>query len=160
MDVKRIVSVAILAACCLLACVEGPMGPAGERGPQGDQGERGEQGERGLRGFDGADGRDGRDGISSFTLIEEYLDDDEWDGEFNSYYLRDPRIQPETVAGVYVKRFYTNTGDAYYMSVLDWLLVEDPSDPVIVQVLSGRVRFYDPDQLLQNEIVAVAITLP
>ena len=145
MDVSRIVSVVALAACCLLACIEGPMGPAGERGP---------------RGFDGADGKDGKDGISAFTLIEEYLDDDEWNEEFGSYYLRDPRIQPATVAGVYVKSFYTNTGEAFYRSIIDWLLAEDPSDPVIVHVSSGRVRFYDPDQVLRNEVVAVAITLP
>ena len=157
MDVRRIVSVATLAACCLLACVEGPMGPAG---PQGERGEKGEKGDRGERGFRGSDGVDGKDGSSAFILIEEYLDDDEWNEEFGSYYLRDPRIQPETVAGVYVKSFYTNTGEAYYMSILDWLLVEDPSDPVIVQVLSGSVRFYDPDQLLRNEIAVVAITLP
>ena len=125
-----------------LAACEGPAGPTGP------QGERGEQGEQGIS------------GITAFTLIEEYLDDDEWNEEFDSYYLRDPRIQPATVAGVYVKSFYTNTGEAYYMSILDWLLVEDPSDPVIVQVLSGSVRFYDPDQLLRNEIAAVAITLP
>ena len=130
------------------------MGPAGPQGEQGVQGERGERGPQGIS------------GITTFTLIEERLDDGEWEEDLNSYYLRDSRIQPETVAGVYVKRFYTNTGQAYYMSILDWLLAEDlenyrvDGDPVIVQVSSGLVRFYDQDQLLRNETVAVAITLP
>ena len=140
-------AIVLLIGAFFTAC-EGPMGPAG---PQGEKGDRGERGERGLR---------GESANSAFILIEMYLDEDAWNEEFTSYYLRDPRIQPATVAAVYVKRFYTNTGDAYYLSILDWLLVDDPSDPIIVQVLSGRIRFYDPDRLLRNEIVAVAITPP
>ena len=138
---------ALLLMVAFVAC-EGPIGPVGP------QGEKGEQGERGERGFQG------ESASSAFVLIEAHLNDSAWNEEFASYYLRDPRIQPATVAEVYVKRFYTNTGDAYYMSIIDWLLVEDPSDPIIVQVLAGGVRFYDPDRLLRNEIVAVAITLP
>lgn len=128
-----------IAALLLIVACEGPVGPMGPRG------------ERGLR---------GESGISAFVLIEEYLNDDAWNEEFTSYYVRDYRIQPTTVAGVYVKKFYTNTGAAYYLSLLDWHLTEDPNDSAIVHVSSGRVRFYDPEQVLRNEVVAVAITLP
>ena len=140
---------ALLLMVAFVAC-EGPIGPVG---PQGEKGEKGDRGERGFR---------GESANSAFILIDGpiYLNEDAWNEEFNSYYLRDPRIQPTTVAEVYVKRFYTNTGDAYYLSIIDWLLVEDPSDPIIMQVSAGQVRFYDPDRLLRNEVVAVAITLP
>ena len=144
---------ALLLMVAFVAC-EGPMGPAGPQGEKGEQGEQGNRGERGERGFRGESAN------SAFVLIEAHLNDGAWNEEFASYYLRDPRIQPATVAEVYVKRFYTNTGDAYYLSIIDWLLVEDPSDPIIVQVSAGHVRFYDPDRLLRNEVVAVAITLP
>ena len=123
----------------------GPVGPQGEKGEQGEKGDRGERGESAN---------------SAFILIEMYLNEDAWHEEFASYYLFDSRIQPETVAAVYVKQFYTNTGEAYYQSIIDWLLQEDPDDPVIVRVSSGRVRFLDPYRLLRNEVVAVAVTLP
>ncbi len=140
-------AIVLLIGASFAAC-EGPMGPVG---PQGEKGEKGDRGESAN---------------SPFILIEMRLNEDAWNEEITSYYLRDPRIQPTTVAEVYVKRFYTNTGDAYYLSILDWLLVEDlagysvDNDPVIVQVSSGQVRFYDPDRRLRDEIVAVAITLP
>ena len=143
-----VVAVFIFAAC------EGPVGPMGPQGERGEQGEKGDRGERGLRGVDG------EDGISAFVLVEGHLNDGAWNQELHSYFLYDPRIRATTVAEVYVKKFYTNTGEAYYMSIIDWLLVEDASDPVIVQVSSGLVRFYDPEQMLRNEVVAVAITLP
>ena len=137
--VFSIVSLLLIVAC------EGPVGPMG---PQGERGERGES------------------GISSFMLIEERLDDRTWEENNASYVIRDIRIQPTTIAEIYVKRFYTSTGEAYYMTMIDFLLVRDRDnfevdvDPPVVQVSSGLVRFYDPDQVLRNEIVAVAITLP
>ena len=150
-------AIVLLIGASFAAC-EGPMGPVGPQGEKGEKGDRGERGERGFR---------GESANSPFILIEMRLNEDAWNEELASYYLHDPRIQPATVAEVYVKRFYTNTGDAYYLSILDWLLVEDldgeysvDTDPVIVQVSSGQVRFYDPDRRLLNEVVAVAITLP
>ena len=137
----------IVLLVALVAC-EGPIGPVG---PQGAKGEKGDKGERGLR---------GESASAAFVLIEKFLDDDAWNGEFSSYYLRDFRIQPTTVVEVYVKKYYTNTGEAFYLPMLDWLLDEDPSDPVMVHVSSGRVRFYDPRRILQNEVVAVAIIQP
>ena len=47
----------------LVAC-EGPAGPMGPVGPQGETGP--------------PKGPQGRSGIAAFTLIEETLDDDEW----------------------------------------------------------------------------------
>ena len=143
-------TIVLLIGASFTAC-EGPMGPAGPQGEKGEKGDRGERGERGFR---------GESANSPFILIEMRLNEDAWNEERASYYLLDPRIQPTTVAEVYVKRFSSDTGEAYYLSIIDWLLVEDPSDPIIVAVLSGYIQFYDPDRLLRNEIVAVAITLP
>lgn len=137
-----------LVLCITLAACEGPIGPVG---PQGEKGDKGERGERGLR---------GENARTAFVLIERFFDDDAWNEEFNSYYLNDFRIQPTTVVEVYVKKHYTNTGDAYYLPMLDWLLDEDPSVPVMVQVSSGHVRFFDPRRTLRNEVVAVAVTPP
>ena len=125
----------------LVAC-EGPAGPMGPVGPRGETGAQGPQ---------------GRSGIAAFTLIEETLDDDEWNVEFNSYYLNDSRIQPITVAGVYVKQFYTNTGDPYYTPFSEWVK-ENTSVIVLYQVLSGGIRFFDPSERLEHEIVVIAVT--
>ena len=122
----------------LVAC-EGPAGPMGPVGPRGETGPQ------------------GRSGIAEFTLIEEILDDDEWNAEFNSYYLNDSRIRPTTVAEVYVKRFYTNTGDPYYTPFSEWA-EEKTSVIVLYQVLSGSIRFFDPSERLEHEIVAIAVT--
>lgn len=122
----------------LVAC-EGPAGPMGPVGPRGETGPQ------------------GRSGIAEFTLIEEILDDDEWNAEFNSYYLNDSRIRPTTVAEVYVKRFYTNTGDPYYTPFSEWV-EENTSGIVLCQVLSGSIRFFDPSERLEHEIVAIAVT--
>lgn len=122
----------------LVAC-EGPAGPMGPVGPRGETGPQ------------------GRSGIAEFSLIEEILDDDEWNAEFNSYYLNDSRIRPTTVAEVYVKRFYTNTGDPYYTPFREWV-EENTSVIVLYQVLSGSIRFFDPGEQLEHEIVAIAVT--
>ena len=125
----------------LVAC-EGPAGPIGPVGPRGETGAQGPQ---------------GRSGIAAFTLIEETLDGDEWNAEFNSYYLNDSRIRPTTVAEVYVKRFYTNTGDPYYTPFSEWVK-ENTSVIVLYQVLSGSIRFFDPSERLEHEIVVIAVT--
>ena len=163
----RLLAILILS----LAACEGPAGPTGpqggqgiqgEQGPQGIQGERGErgeqgpQGEQGIQGEQGPQGIQGISGITAFTLIEERLGDDEWD-EDNNYYLNDPRIQPETVVQVYVKRFYSNTGTPYYMIFSEWLKTVTGGEYITYQVRPGSIRFYDPTKQLELQIVAIAV---
>lgn len=48
------------------------------------------------------------------------MNPEDYDEEFTSYYINDPRIRLATVVNVYVKVFYTNTGDPYSLSFDSW----------------------------------------
>lgn len=133
---KRIL---LLSLALGLAGCEGPVGP---EGPQGD---------RGLRGPSAS---------IELALIERTLRDNEYSEEDQSYYVTSPRIQPETVLEVYVKRHFSNTGEAYYTPFDQEVVIERYSQWVTYQVLEGQIRFFDPDKELTNETVAIAVLEP
>ena len=128
-----------LLAFVLISCTqEGPMGPPGPPGPQGQPGAQGES--------------------AAQAVIEHTFDSDTdgWDEEWKSYTLFDSRFQPETghLLQVWVRQFYTNTGDPYYMDFSEWK--RDSVYP-LYQVRKGSIRFYDPFQELEGQRVLVVI---
>ena len=136
-----------------IACA-GEDGATGPVGPQGLQGERGEQGLRGEVGHPGQDGMSGFD----ILLIERTFSSDDYDEDQSSFYIRNADIEPGYVTGVYVKAFYTNTGDAYYTPIHDWAEINVESPRLFLfQILSGELRLFDMSKDLLNETVVVSI---
>ena len=148
---KRIKLITLLIGIALTAC-EGPQGATGPQGPQGPPGETGPQGSPGPQGPPGTTVNS-----ESFEviLIERTFKPEDYDGEFSSFYVDDSRIAPNNVTNVYVKAFYTNTGNAYYTPIDHWIR----NTSFVVQVLTGRVRLFDPDQELSQTTVVVVIII-
>lgn len=142
MPVLLALLLAVVPAC------EGPVGPQGPPGPQGSPGTHGEKGERGEKGESAAQ-----------AVIEHTFDSDTdgWDEEWKSYTFFDSQFQPETghLLQVWVKQFYTNTGDPYYMDFSDW---KGDSEYPIYQVREGAIRFFDPWRELEGQTVLVVIS--
>ena len=114
------------------------MGPPGPMGPPGIRGEKGES--------------------AAQAVIEHTFhgETDGWDEEWKSYTVSDPRFQPKIgrLLQVWVRQFYTNTGEPYYMDFSGW---KRDSEYPIYQVREGSIRFYDPWQELEGETVLVVI---
>jgi hypothetical protein len=127
------------------------MGCAGEDGSPGPTGPQGETGPQ------GATGRTGPSGGTNVALIEQTFRTNDRNEENSSYYVDDPRINVDSVIGVYIKKFYTNTGDSYYTPLKSWSDSEFNTDFLLIQILQGRIRFFDPDNDLSQEIIVVAI---
>tara|TARA_Y100001960_G_C13924604_1_gene471592 strand:- start:55 stop:402 length:348 start_codon:yes stop_codon:yes gene_type:complete len=108
----------------------------------------------GCEGKQGPVGPPGPSATFNLILIEKTFSEDDYDEELSSFYLHDPRINPKTVTNIFVKRFYTNTGDEYYIPISSLGL---GNSPVFTQVMDGRVRFFDVDKVLALEIVAVSV---
>lgn len=124
---RILIAIALLA---LLACgeLQGPAGPPGPTGPSGS---------------------------SELDLIEQTLTDDEYDED--SYVIYDVRISPSSVVAVYIKAFYTNTGDPYFTPFELWTELHTSSlDAVLYQVRPYAIRFFDPNKKLDKEIVVIA----
>jgi len=131
----------LLTILFLTAC-EGKQGPIGPAGPQGKQGPQGEQ---------------GLTGDVEILLIEETFAEDDYEEEFSSFYINDFRIDADSVIGIYVKAFYTNTGDPYYTPIKNWADSRFIPDSFVVQVITGRVRLFDPNKNFVQETVVVAV---
>lgn len=89
-------------ALTFLAC-EGPAGPVGPAGPAGPQGQEGDRGAPGSA------------AATEFSLIEIPLGRNNYDDDNDRYVIRDARIHPDTVIGVYLKFFFDDTGDPFYV---------------------------------------------
>lgn len=135
------IMVFLLTALLLTAC-EGKQGPIGPAGPQGGQGPQGERGPR---------------GDVDIVLIEKTFVENDYDEDFSSFYVNDFRIDADSVVGIYTKAFYTNTGDPYYTPVKTWADSRFVTDLFVVQVSTGRVRFFDPNKDLVQKTVIVAV---
>ena len=85
---------------------------------------------------------------------------DDYDEEFSSFYIRDRRIDANSVIGIYIKSFYSNTGDAYYTPIKMWADSKFFSDNLVVQILENQVRFFDPNENLARQTLVVAILIP
>lgn len=135
-------------ALVLLGC-EGPTGPAGPLGPTGPKGDAGAAGQRGPAGPPGY--------VQDFTIIEKQLLAADYDTQNRSWFVMDFRLHIGNIVGVYVKRFYTTTGEVFYTpwgdsswEDVDWTLVT-------VQIGTGFVRVADPLRQLELQIIAIAI---
>ena len=127
-------------------------GPEGPQGPIGSQGERREQGPRGPQGISG-EASDIR-----ISLIEQTFQDKDFNEELQSFFLRDFRVEPSAVLAVYVKSFFTNTGDSYYISINHFNDLENnTATPVLVQILDGGMRFIDINRILSLQTVVVVL---
>lgn len=157
---KRILLISLLltwiAGCEGPEGPQGPMGPQGEQGKQGEQGPadgpQGEQGPMGPMGPEGPQGEQGPPGHSAIVLIEKTLSSDEYVD--NSYVVIDPRINVDTVVGIYVRRYYTDVGIAYYTPFDSWNELEGG---VVFQIIPGLIRFIDISEKLKNETIIVAV---
>jgi hypothetical protein len=131
-------------------------GPAGSQGPVGPQGEQGTQGERGQQGLSG-ESSDLR-----ITLIERTFRSEDFRADVNSFVLTDFRIRPETVLEIYVRGFFINTGDVFYMSPVEFAATKTETGDLRIlgmQILEGSIRFLDLNQVLLNETIVVALVL-
>ena len=142
---------AVIVLMAVFACEgptgeQGPMGPAGEQGKVGPQGEQGPPGEAGSAIVE--------DLYVFFAQTSFVLDDETWNDD-NSYYLYQADFQPGTVIGIFVKRFYTNTGSVYHTPLSEYLDQNWLSSRVTVQIALGSVRIFDPDRSLEKEIITV-----
>ena len=129
----------------------------GKTGPMGPPGEQGQQGEQGLQGLQGFTGPTGTAEALTFSLIEVIFTADDYLEEDASYLLIDSRMSEETVLSVYIKRFFQNTGDPYWMP-FDQLAKTEGWTTVFYQVLERGIRFIDINRDLQNEIIVIAVT--
>ena len=130
--------VLMMLVCLTVVACEGPAGPAGPSGPAGPPGPP------------GAPGQD-----ASLDLIREYLSEEDWNEDLSSYYVRDPRLSPETVLQVWIELHYTNTGDAYYVTTDSW----GKDKRLQMQVGDGFVRLWDPAETLSRQTVVIAVSL-
>lgn len=129
----------------LIAC-EGPTGPPGKDGAEGPTGPAGPP---------------GPPGESAVQAVIEHTfngETDGWDEEWTSYWISNSLFQPNIghLIQVWVKSFYTNTGEAYYVNFSEW---KDASlsDYPIYQVRENSIRFYDPSQDLEGITVLIVI---
>ena len=133
----------LLALLFLLAC-EGPAGPTGPAGPPGAQGPKGEVGESGTT----------ESSLIEFTLGREHYDD-----ENDRYVVRDEKIAPDTVIEVYLKGFFSDTGDPYYIPFETYA----GESSVYYGVAEGAILIYGSLGDLEDlagEIFAVMVTGP
>ena len=132
---------AAAALLVLSACIEGPTGPAGPPGPSGPA---------------GADAR------LSIDLIEFSASEAAWEvnGWSDSYVFFDPRITPSGLIEVYIKKFYQNTGGAYYEQFALWTAFAEAAGggSTFYQLFDGGIRFYDPGRRLQNRTIVLAVS--
>jgi hypothetical protein len=111
----------------------------------------------GEDGSPGPTGPTGPSGRTNISLIEVTIKTSDRDTEFSSYYIDDRRINIDSVIGVYIKQFFTNTGDPYYTPFKNWADSQRLTDSLIMQIIQGRIRLFDPDNDLNQEIIVVAI---
>lgn len=107
---KKIFSVAIIAALTLVACSpeDGETGPAGPIGPEGQIGPAGDDGRDGLDGVDGVDGKDGVANIETYTF---FVDSATWNGPNGSSInnsINVPQITAEIVERGTIQVFQTS----------------------------------------------------
>lgn len=75
--------------------------------------------------------------------------------------MKDERLRPETVIQVYVKHFYTDTGEPYYTPFDDFVEWRRYSSNIVYTVdetEGGRLVVYDARQDLAGETLAVMVT--
>ena len=124
----------------LSACIEGPVGPAGPPGPPGPAGE---------------------DAALSIVLIEFSASEEAWEfnGWWNSYVFFDQRITPSSLLEVYIKKYYENTGVAYYEQFALWTAFAETTGEgsTFYQLFDGGIRFFDPARILQGRTIVVAV---
>ena len=90
-------------------------------------------------------------------LIEETFNSSDYNTESSSFYIDDSRITVNTVVGVYVKAFYTNSGIAYLTPLAEWQEVFASSGFIVSQISPGRVRLFDSGRDLEGQIVVVTL---
>ena len=126
-----------LLSVTLIAC-EGPMGPGGRPGPRGRTGPAGAPSPAGF-------------------ILELIASEDAWEvnGWPTSYVFYNEAITTPRVIEVYLKKYYTNTGDVYYEPLDHWIRLYRKN--VSIQLIDGGIRFWDPDKTLQNQIIVISL---
>ena len=109
----------------------------------------------GCEGKEGPMGPPGPPATFNLILIEESFTSNDYDEDSRSFYVYDSRIKPRTVTNIFVKKFYTNTGDPYYTPISSWVALENSR--VITQVRDGSVRLFDPSKEMESEIVVIGL---